>query len=94
MVLDQHVVHGDLKPATFPMVKKELKLIDFGIAKRNRPLTRTRTRALNRHFAKWVAQEFLARTTGAYLDARSVSWPSNLCIHNGTSQSVFSIYSD
>ena len=34
VVHDQRVVHGDLKPANFLMVKKELKLIDFGIAKR------------------------------------------------------------
>lgn len=33
VVHDERVVHGDLKPANFLMVKKELKLIDFGIAK-------------------------------------------------------------
>ena len=33
VVHDKRVVHGDLKPANFLMVNKELKLIDFGIAK-------------------------------------------------------------
>ncbi len=34
VVHQERVVHGDLKPANFLMVKKDLKLIDFGIAKR------------------------------------------------------------
>ncbi len=34
MVHEERVVHGDLKPANFLMVRKDLKLIDFGIAKR------------------------------------------------------------
>ena len=34
VVHEKRVVHGDLKPANFLMVNKELKLIDFGIAKR------------------------------------------------------------
>ena len=34
VVHEERVVHGDLKPANFLMVKKDLKLIDFGIAKR------------------------------------------------------------
>lgn len=34
VVHEERVVHGDLKPANFLMVRKELKLIDFGIAKR------------------------------------------------------------
>jgi serine/threonine protein kinase len=33
-VHDQRVVHGDLKPANFLMVNRELKLIDFGIARK------------------------------------------------------------
>lgn len=33
VVHEKRVVHGDLKPANFLMVNKELKLIDFGIAK-------------------------------------------------------------
>jgi len=36
VVHEKRVVHGDLKPANFLMVNKELKLIDFGIAKQVR----------------------------------------------------------
>lgn len=32
-VHDQNVVHTDLKPANFVLVKGKLKIIDFGIAK-------------------------------------------------------------
>lgn len=32
-VHDQQVVHTDLKPANFVLVKGKLKIIDFGIAK-------------------------------------------------------------
>ncbi len=32
-VHDQKVVHSDLKPANFVIVKGRLKIIDFGIAK-------------------------------------------------------------
>lgn len=33
VIHDEKIVHSDLKPANFVLVKGQLKLIDFGIAK-------------------------------------------------------------
>ena len=32
VIHDEKIVHSDLKPANFVLVKAQLKLIDFGIA--------------------------------------------------------------
>ena len=64
VVHDRRIVHCDLKPANFVLVKGRLKLIDFGISKRiQSDLTTSIVNTMQQGTVNYMAPETLIHNT-------------------------------